>query len=207
MGCCNPKAKDRQSDQLPGCWPCCSHPHGKRCNVVAGSLAIVAVLLSVFQALVFVTFGITYFYINPVAVELSLCSVAAGVGAIAMVVSFTATCRAYRPCGLKAIAALYAFCFVCQITSFILAVTNDQFCYSNSMWGPTYICRAWTNGFSITSSILWAVCSVVAAHVPSYDKCSERIVSPVGNEPAQTSIDEEKALKSVGSKTQLCLLD
>jgi len=167
--------------------------------VVAGSLAIVAVLLSVFQALVFVTFGITYFYINPVAVELSLCSVAAGVGAIAMVVSFTATCRAYRPCGLKAIAALYAFCFVCQIISLILAVTNDSFCWLD----PYYIyspysdesmiaCRAATLGLSISSSILWAVCSIVAALVPSHDKSSEHIVSHIGNKPAQTSIDEEQ---------------
>lgn len=148
-----------------------SHPHGKRSNVFAGSLAIVAILLSVCQSILFSGCGMNYMYLAPSMRQLtaawSFCVVAACVGTLAMVVTFTATCRAYPQCGLKAICGLYVLCLVCQLISLILAVTDNNL----------YSCRAAILGFSIPCLFLWGVCSICAALVPPYNINNEARVS------------------------------
>ena len=197
-----------------------SHPHGKRSNIVDGRPAILAILLSVCQSLVFWWYGTNYLspYTRQWTAAWILCVVAACVGTIAMVVTFTATCRAYRQCGLKAICGLYILCFVCQLISLILAVTdNNLFCwadhwYSADPWADSSYrhvrglehasnkasCRAATLGFSISCLFLWGVCAICAALVPPYNANKEARVSPaaatvIDGSNATGATDEEEA--------------
>ena len=99
-----------------------------------------------------------------------------------MVVTFTATCRAYRQCGVEAVCGLYILCFICQLISLLLAVTDHNlYCWADRWDGyPDMLeCRAATLGFSISCLFLWGVCAVFAFFVPPHSANNEtRMVSP-----------------------------
>ena len=98
-----------------------------------------------------------------------LICIAAGSGAVALVVSFTASCRAYRRCGLKAIASLYGFVFLCNFFCFAQLALYIYWRGCNLYWCPECI-RIII--LVAVSGALWLVCFVLALSVPPFDTCN-----------------------------------
>lgn len=83
-------------------------------------------------------------------------------GTIAMIVSFAASCRAYRRRGLKWIASLYALVFLCHFFSFAELVV---WFYMGWWWYYNDILFILVG----VSSTLWLVCVILALSIPSFD--------------------------------------
>ena len=135
-----------------------SHPHGKRYNLATATLAIIA--LAVDAGVLSLFFYRALFYLPIISTRL-LCS-GAGMGTIAMIVSFTASCRAYRRRGLKWIASLYGLVFLCHFFSFAELIVWS---YMDWWWCDSYSCSIMVG----ISSALWLVCIILALSVPPFD--------------------------------------
>ena len=156
-----------------------SHPHGKGYNLAAASSAVIAIL---FDAAT-LAFWYSLPTISYIFIMLGICC-----GIIAAIVSFTASCRAYRRCGLKAIASLYGLVLLCHIfslaevaTCMSIIVTSERDCYGDDwdasceetghcywfIYSPTSFQIVTTVLVSI-SSLLWLISFVFVLMVPPF---------------------------------------
>ena len=108
-----------------------------------------------------------------------LLCIAAGSGAVALVVSFTVSCRAYRRCGLKVIASLYGFVFLCNFFCFaqLALVMYRNICD----FDRCFLCIFYTILVAV-SGAYWLVCFVLALLVPPIDtsSCSNEETTTIG---------------------------
>ena len=101
-----------------------------------------------------------------------------------MVVSFTASCRAYRRCGLKWIASLYGLIFLCHFLSFAELVVLLYM----DWWWDYHRYEVLTILVGV-SSALWLVCVILALSIPPFDTstCSNN-EEPTNNAPRGSAV-------------------
>ena len=172
--------------QQPGPSPCCSHPHGKGLNVAAGVTGILALGPALGNCLVLWSTSYTYYYRSAAAVTFG--TIAPVCGLVAMIITWTATCCAYRPRGLASLTALYAVSSASSIlSSILLTVEENRYNYL----GPV------SYGLSIPSALLWLSSAICTFMMPKYKETT----NPIINQP--------EVIKSVveyfpdGSKTTI----
>lgn len=154
-----------------------SHPHGRGYNLAAASSAAIALLIDA---------AILAFWGWLPAVSLILITIGTCCGAVVAIVSFTASCRAYRRCGLKAIASLYGSVLLCHVFSFAevatcMSIASERDCDDSDDWnaceetGHCYWFLDGSHGSQIAmtvlvaiSSLLWLISFVFILMVPPF---------------------------------------
>ena len=109
-------------------------------------------------------------------------------GTIAMIISCTASCRAYRRRGLKWIASLYGLIFLCHFFSFaeliVWVYLGWWYDYDWYWYAPPYDVLAIFVG---VSSGLWLICVILALSVPPFDTPSNN-EETINNGPRGDSV-------------------
>lgn len=181
-----------------------SHPHGRGSNPAAASLAVIAVL---FDAATILAFWFILPDVSFIIIMLGTCC-----GAIAAIVSFIASCRAYRRCGLKAIASLYGLVLLCHVFSFAevatcLSIASELDCFGDG-WDASCETTGHCYWFSYESSdvhiattvlvgissLLWLISFVFALMVPPFkdaDIEDNATITPRGSADHLNSANEE----------------